>query len=514
MISSGQTLTVGDLIEKNELYTLNYENWLFLQACYDGTRELLRLGYLPRHERESVANYRRRLDIAYGYNYSKSIVDLMNFYLFQKPVRRDMGRLKNDPQWKMFMDDCDLYGNSFDDFLTDQGRNAEINGAVGILVDKTNTKFETRKEEIENRVYPYVSAYWPVNIYDWEFRRDSRNRPYLAYLKLLDDDGQFRLWWTDKIEVWSAPDEVDIDSTKEVNTKAKKIIDSKNPLGKIPFIWLYNMQSRVRPIGISDIQEVGKIDVSIMNNLSQGEEVIDFAAFPMMRKPMREVKPMGNASDQSPDDVGPSAILEFDPEVPESKPDWLESKVREPLEAILEWISKKTAEIYRVVNAGGITATEVSKAPKSGTALTIEFQMLNAALVRKAINLEKAEKAIINFWLQWQKQQDYYETIEIKRDRNYNVENLAVELENILTSMTIVKSSTFRGHMQKMTARKMLPNAEEKTINTIDKEIDSAPSLTSSAPSSQPIVPSNENQPTENAPNGTTSVIDISAAKK
>ena len=45
-LEPGQDLTVADLKEKHELYDYNYNEWVFLMAAYEGTRELVEKGYL------------------------------------------------------------------------------------------------------------------------------------------------------------------------------------------------------------------------------------------------------------------------------------------------------------------------------------------------------------------------------------------------------------------------------------------------------------------------------------
>jgi hypothetical protein len=475
-------LVVSELRSTHVLYQANINEWFFLMASYEGARELVRQGYLRRNERESKANYTRRLYEAYGFSYSKSVIDLFNFYLFKKPVKRDMGELSDDELWQMFVKDCNLYGDNFDDFMTEQGRYASIYGMVGILVDKASKTFETRAEQIEAEVYPYVAPYFPPAILDWAYERDENNRPFLSYLKLLDDlDGdtlQYRIWYPDHFEVWEVPESGEstgkaLDDTSE----GRLVLEGDNPIGEIPFVWLYNLRGKVRPIGVSDIHDVSRIDVSILRNLSHGEEVISYAAFPMMRKPMKETSPDGAKADQA-DEAGVTAILEFDPDHPESKPDWLEARVQEPITAILDWIARKVSEIYRAVNAGGMASMEVSTAPKSGAALKAEFQLLNANLVRKATNLEHAEKMIIEFWLRWEGQEDLLEFVSIERARTYDVENLSADLENVLTAKAIVMSRKFKDVMQKNVVRAMLPAAEDSQLKEIDEEIEAAPEVT------------------------------------
>jgi hypothetical protein len=290
---------------------------------------------------------------------------------------------------------------------------------------------------------------------------------------LQNDDGRYTMWFRDHFEIWEVSKNED-GSEKGSQEKADLIESSSYDLGEIPFFFVVNKKWKKWPIGKSDVSDVARIDVSIIRNLSQGEEIIDYTAFPMMRKPMLEGRPDQQVSKV--DDVGPTAVLEFDPDNPDSKPDWLESKSEGPLKAIIDWIKNKVSEIYRGSNIGGMAATEVQTQAKSGVALQTEFQMLNSALVRKAITLEKLELSIYRIWYKWEygeiEAKKYHEETVVERDRTYDVENLAQDLDNILTAKTIVLSKTFNEAMQMKTARMMLPSWNDSQLSDIDQEIE------------------------------------------
>jgi hypothetical protein len=464
-------MLVSELQAVHERYGANEGEWRFLLASYEGARALKDLGYIKKHERESSDNYDRRLDDLYGFAYTRSVINLYTHYLFKRDVKRKVPKsLENDTLWRLFLGDCDLFGQAFDEFLPEQSRYGGVYGHMGILVDKSTASVETEAAAAKYKVYPYLAAYHPTAILDWQYVRDIYNRPQLAYLKLRDDDGLYRLWWRDHWQVWKEPpDDEDASSTEPSDKDAELVMEGPNTLGEIPFVWLWNVLTKDWPIGYSDVHEIARIDLSLIRNASQGEEVINLGAFPMMRKPMIE------RHTATQDLTGASAILEFDPENPAAKPDWLPAEVRAPIQAIQEWIERKVGEIYRAANAGGMASMEISTAAKSGAALQAEFQLLNATLVQKAKNLEKAEMSIIEYWLKWQGKPELFDEVSIERSRNYDVENLAQDLENALTSGSIVRSRRFLAEIQKRVARQMLPSIDDDTLLDIDKEIDAAP---------------------------------------
>lgn len=490
-------------------YRANLPQWLLLMAAYKGITAIVKGGYIPQHEREPEIAYQRRIKDLYSFAYSKSVCNIFTHHLLNKPpAGRSLQKLDNDPFWGMFFKDANLYGDSFDTTIQSVCLNASILGQMGILVDKSPAKFKTVEEQKAAKVYPYLATYFPLAILDWKYERDSFHRPYLSYLKLLDDDGRYRVWKVDEWAVFEVKDDdgrpespdtslvsysggqsssqitggkaapgakaVPVQAPSGGGERLKPVEEGSNPLGFIPFLWLYNLKTGNHGIGESDISEIGRIDISLIKNASQIEEIINYAAFPMMMKPRRDAKPDGVALEQD-DEISVQSIVEFDPEYPESKPEWLTPEVESSINAIIKTMEHKVAEIYRAANIGGLAGTEISTQAKSGVALKSEFQILNSTLVAKADNLEKAENKIIEFWLKWEnKWESLGEVVSFGRSKSFNIEDIAADLENALTAKTVVMSKTFNALLQKQTAKQVLPSMTEEEQNKVDGEIDDA----------------------------------------
>jgi len=447
-----------ELARTHALHDRFARQWRFMRAAYQGVEALLDSGALLRHERESERNFRRRMAELYAFNYSRAVVDLFTHYLFRKPARRDLGPLAQDPLWRQFSDDCDLWGANFDVFLLEQQRVAAIMGHAGILVDKYPSQALTRAQEIEHGLYPYCCAYSPLAILDWRHARDATGRPYLAYLKLHEDDGCYRLWWPQGWEMWRL----------ESGGGPELLDQGDNPLGEIPFVWLYNLRHlEHRGIGHADLADVARIDLSILRNLSQAEEVIGLAGFPMMRKPMRE------PGDPAEDVAGPTAVLEFNPEYGEAgKPDWLRADVAATVASVQEWVAFKVREIYRAANAGGQAMTEMSTQAQSGVALKTKFQLLNSKLAAKAENLAEAERGILWHWLSWQGQRSLYHEIAVERPKSYEVEDLQAELESMVAAAQLVQAPAFALELQKRAARPFIEHLDDGRQAAVLRDIE------------------------------------------
>lgn len=459
-------------------YAANISEWRFLSAANKGSKALVDFGVIRQHERESEDNYLSRKAEAFGFSYSKAVTALFVYYLFSKQIIRTLDALEADQQWQMFVKDCDLEGANLDQFFQAKMNQVIATGQYGILVDKSPIQYPSQAAEIDAKVYPYLAGYSAENVLDWSYDRDENGRPFLAYLKLREqstyqdsvnpltgyrkETSLYRLWWPDRWEIWEEADS----ETTDIG-EAVLVAEGENVLGEIPFVWLYNAKSGTRGVGVSDITDISRIDVSIMRNLSQGEQVVDYSAFPMMRKPLSNF--------DEPDEIGPTSVLTYDPEFPESKPDWLLSPTKEPIDAILLWIDKKVQEIYRMAGTGGIAATEVSTQAKSGVALKLELRTLGALLVNKAQNIVEVQEQIVRLWLKWQKMEHLYADVKIEAPADFDVEALSADLENMLVAKSLVGSDVFSKAVSKRMARVAMPNLGSEELAEIDDDIDTEP---------------------------------------
>jgi hypothetical protein len=452
---------IRKLEDKHNDYDSLVEQWRFWYAAYDGGDRFIDL-VLERNERESQGNYNQRVKEGEVFNYSATIVDLFCNFLSQQQVHRDLNNLGKNEQWEAFQSDVDLYGTNYDVFWNSAEKLASVYGTIGILVDKpTSIEGEviTREDELSNMSYPYLSLFSPENIHDWEFARNPITaRPELVYLKLKEENG-YLVWTKEEWERWSLK--------SGFHAEYELVEFDVNQIGEIPFVWHSNYTDLKRPyIGLSDIKGIAKIQAAITRDLSNGNEVIKYAAFPMMRKPFITA----NTTPED-DTAGVTAILEFDPELPNSKPDWLEAKVNEPITAILSWIDKKILEIYRTSHLSNMHGQATSGAARSGVALRYEYQQLSSVLTAKGQDLNEAELKVVYFWLKWQGLGDVFKGISITRPSSFNIDDLSMQLDHCLLAMNIVTVDSFKKALRKKVARLVLPDESEKGMAVIDDEI-------------------------------------------
>jgi len=478
-----------EIDEKNNIYKNNIDDWKLYGLSYKGGDEFIEYS-LHKHDRESYANHVERQNEGICFNYSSAIIDLFNFYLTEKPssrefeaitlrgrknpkqdsdiknrIKRSIGQFdKKDTQWLMFLQDADLHNKNFDVFLNHTQKIASIYGSAGILISKPNVSYQTRAEEIKNRVYPFVTVFRLPDIYDWEFTRNiNSGRFELSYLKLKESDTEYLIWFKSKWERW-----------QKIENETKLIDSGENPLGEIPFVWVPNITSLDSwYIGESDIKEISRISASIIRNISCGEEMLKFCGFPMLVLP-KEAEGYDTDDGEEDQPSGPRAVLEKDPEYgTNGSPEWLEPQILDATEANLAWTDRKVDEIYRIAHLSGVHGQRKSNNEvASGLALRYEFQQLNSVLLQKAQNLSEAELQVIKYWLKWQNHGEMIDNITVTRPKSFSVDELALDIDNLFSAISEIPSEHFKKLALKHISLQMLPDMKDADIEKVTKEID------------------------------------------
>lgn len=441
-------------------------DWKFYRAAYEGRDALVRLGKIGQHERESAENWSLRKSRAVSFGFSKLVVDLLTQFVFSKKPSYELGGLERDALFTEFQKDADLEGSDYQSFLREWTRNSSIQGYSVIVVDKPQVPAETQQEALQAGIYPYVAGYWASDVLELTSARDAVGRPKLTTLRLAEG-GNVKIWYPDRWELW--------------DDKSNLLGEGPNVLGEIPAVVLYGNRPLSRGgFGESDLTDIAHLDLSILLDVLDGQQVISYSAFPMLVTPKKGVRGSvgtpATASDQSAgDDVGPTAVLEFDPETPDAKPSWLASECKEPVDAILSWISRKTDSIYQQSGLSGVIRQ--SAETPSGVALSILFQQLNARLAAKAKQVEETEKNVVRLWQKWQGTSF---KVVISRPQDYAVEDQVVQIDQIVKTHSITSNAVAKRLLEMRAVEVALPALTDEQKVEIEAEPDVEPA---------PIVP-------------------------
>jgi hypothetical protein len=451
-------MTLNELQQTHPDYDAYIAEWNFFIRSYLGGKMYREGDYLLQHPFESTENYNRRKEIAYFYNYCAPIIDIYVSHLYKTPPKRDYGDLKDEPLFESFLKDSDLEGSTFSSFMRNAQRLASVYGRVSVVIDKPLDTAQTKADELENDIRPYLSLVTPDNVLDWEFEREPSGRQVLKMVKIKESKTEYRIWTRLAWELW-------IIEEGEKESKAVLMDSGTHGLGIVPVVNVYNKSKITDMIGVSDIQDIADINKNIYYLCSDSTEIIENTAFPMLAVPYEK----GSEQDK---EVGPRNILQFDPEQPNAKPFFIEAP-HSSLAEIREWIMQSVREIHRIARLGGLVSTTETKQPWSGIALEIKNEQLYAALIEKADNMEEAETKILNVVALWL-DTDFDGNIDYPE--NFSISDVNEDFERAIRSLTevTIPSKTFIKQAQKKIANSVVPKAPDDIATLINAEIEAA----------------------------------------
>jgi hypothetical protein len=443
------------LTSRHKNYQEKINDWHFHLMSYLGGQDYQNGYQLNRYILETDEEYLKRANNTPIDNHCKNVVQIYSSFLFRVPPTRNYGSLTGDPQLESFINDADLDGRSFNNVIREMQVNASIYGTCWALIDKPAVQTQTRAEEIQLDIRPYMSIYTPENVLNWNFERGINGKFYLTSLTLLedlfDDVATIRVWDLQDICTYKVAEF----SKGYSSAKPMLINEMPNMLGKVPAVVLYNQKSQRRGIGISDLNDVAELQKAIYNDYSEIEQLIRLSNHPSLVK-----TPNVEAS------AGAGSIIEMPEDLDSNLKPYLIQPSSQSLDAIMNNINMKVEAINRITHMGAVRATQ--DRVQSGIALQTEFQLLNARLSEKADYLQNTEEQIWKLFAEWQNQTFDGEIIY---PDSFNLRDYASDLQFLQAAKASgVPSDTFAKEVDKQIARAVVD--DDDVINTIDAEID------------------------------------------
>tara|TARA_R110002126_G_scaffold131420_1_gene275216 strand:+ start:5978 stop:7390 length:1413 start_codon:yes stop_codon:yes gene_type:complete len=432
-------------------YQETVKNWEYYIRSYNGGYDYMVGQYLSRYNLELDNEFNQRLANTPCDNHCKNVIQIYSSFLFRVKPSRNFGSLADEQSLEYFLKDADLEGNSLSNVVKSAQNYASIYGHCFMVLDKPNIQTNTRAEELQQDIRPYISIVTPENVLDWNFERQPNGKYELNYLKIREEvdreKGQYiRVWYPDRIDTLYMPDR-----------EEPRVIDTvDNQIGKIPAVILYNSKSHKRGIGQSDLTDIADLQKSIYNEYSEMEQLIRLTNHPSLVK-----TPSVNAS------AGAGAVIEMPDELEPNLKPYLLQPSGSSLTSIMDSIESKVNSINRIAHIGAVRTTK--SGISSGVALQTEFELLNARLSEKADNLEIAEEQIFRLYAMFQ---DTTFDGEINYPDSFNIRDYATDLLFYQQAKAInVQSPTLTKEIDKEIARAVVDDDEK--LNNIFDEIDS-----------------------------------------
>ena len=440
-----------EALETHKDYKESVSLWEYFIRSYNGGYDYMVGQYLNRYNLELDNEFNQRLANTPCDNHCKNIIQIYSSFLFRVKASRNFGSMAEEPSLESFLKDADLEGNNLNSVIKQAQNYASIYGHCFMVLDKPKVTTNTRADEIEQDIRPYLSIITPENVLDWNFKREINGKYTLDYLKIREEvDRQggtyMRIWYLDR---------VDTVYMKDDRTEPSIIDTADNLIGKIPAVILYNAKSHKRGIGQSDLQDIADLQKSIYNEFSEIEQLIRLTNHPSLVK-----TPSVNAS------AGAGAIIEMPDEMEPNLKPYLLQPSGQNLTSLMDSINHKVEAINRLAHTGAIRTTR--NQINSGIALQTEFELLNARLSEKADNLQIAEEQLFKLYALFQNTEF---DGEINYPDTFNIRDYASDLAFYQQAKAInIESPTLQKEIDKEIARSVVDDDEQ--LNVIFDEID------------------------------------------
>ena len=161
-------------------------NWEYYIRSYNGGYDYQIGQYLNRYNLELDNEFNQRLLNTPCDNHCKNIIQIYSSFLFRVKASRDFGDMADESSLESFMKDADLEGNSFTSVIKQAQNYSAIYGHCFLILDKPKITTNTKAEELQQDIRPYLSIVTPENILDWNYKREVNGKYSLDYLKVFD----------------------------------------------------------------------------------------------------------------------------------------------------------------------------------------------------------------------------------------------------------------------------------------------------------------------------------------
>ena len=430
-----------DAVSTNLLYQRNQDVWEFLLYSYMGGEEYKRAAYLTRYVNETDGEYAGRLNATFVENHSKSVISTYISFLFREQPKRDLGSLEYDPVVQAFLEDADLDGRSFDNFIKEVSVWSSVFGHCWCIMAKPNVGAQTLGEEMALGVRPYLNLLTPLTVMDWQWSRDAMGRYELVYFKYTEEANDTFT----TIKEWTK-ETITTSTVNHQNRTVNSEVIEPNQLGRIPAILAYNHRSPVRGIGISDLSDIASAQKYIYNLTSEVEQSIRINGHPAL------VKTVGTEAA-----AGAGAIVTMEDNLdPGLRPFML--SVSTDTNSIYQAITHTVDAIDKMANVGSVRSS--TPTVMSGVAREQEFALLNAKLSEKADNLELTEEHI---WELFCLYQGRTWDGKIEYPGSFNIRDTDAEVDRLVKAK------------QAATDPVVLRKIDEHILDSMDEEYDALP---------------------------------------
>lgn len=434
------------LESKRELYEL-------VETSYIGGLNYYSRKNLFRYFRESLQEYKSRLERSVNFNFVKEISDSLNGLLYiNKPEKKIQKELESfyqncfkDVTFEEILKSISLYSSLF---------------LCGVLIyqDEIDSSKIITKADEKLLPEPKIKLFKYSDIVN--FRFDENNQLDWVILKESVQD-IIGLNALDDYEIYYYYDKEKIYTYKKIKGAFERIKEQKNNLEKIPFVFS-SLDFNVFPeLTDSYLEEIALLSRKVYNKLSEWDSKLSSTSFDILFYPTQDGEALPKELKENILDI---SAISFNANYSQ-KPFFDSPKNSGNGQEYEKFIDKIINQIK--ISVGLDNETDKTFA-QSGYAKSLEFIKTKSILTRQLSNIESIEKRIIEFVCEFKKIKN---TSEIKYNANFDSPEIQKELENLSIALNNFRDNKEISDILKLEMiKKLLPEKKESELEKVIKE--------------------------------------------
>lgn len=420
-------------------------------------------GNLFIHPKERTKDYIERMNMSYYYNFCAPIIDIYINHLFKQAVVETYESIENYVD--EVREDVDMKGSSISEFRKELSEMMQIYGHCFVIVDSPNINEEqilTKRDQIENRAFPYFSIHAPQSIINWSL--DKFGNPYWVMVEEMRESNK-------------DPEEYNKDEKKKVYSKLwtrtswflyedEELIEQKDHnLGVVPIVCFYDKKSKIIPafLGISSLSDIAFIARDIYNSCSELKQILRDQTFAFLAV-------QGSSDEYRELSVGTSKGLLY----PEGRnlPQYI-SPPSSNAETYFKHIDRQVSKIYQLAKLEGGSGNYQGPdaVQQSGVSKAWDFNETNSSLSSKSASLEDGEMKMWKLFALWLGI-DFDGHIQYPKE--FSVSKIADDMAEAEQAAKLALGDTFQLEVLKTIQKKKFPSATEEQLEEMEDEAEQA----------------------------------------
>jgi hypothetical protein len=458
------------------------DHWRFLIDAYLGGPTWTQR-HIFRFYKEGEAEFKDRQARAYRQNLSRRVVKTYTSHLFKVPAVRD--RSGAPEAVKAWWTDADKEGRSIEDLMR---LVSDWSGAVSpvfVVVDRPGRPQGLQgvplsvADEQTLGLRPYAYVVMPTQVLDFGLDEDGAFTWIAIEERGRDDADPLTATGAavTRIRLWTREDW----SLYQVDPEAEgglRLVTPPTPhgLGRVPVVQVSHEDGPDRYRGVALLEEIAYKDRAIANNESRLDAIICDQTFSQLAIPHKGLLASAGRDEDGKRramiEMGTRRVFLFNDDA--QHPPMYLSPDADQARLVLDLIAQQRREVFEdaVLDSEG---GRQRQGAETATGRAYDFEKLNAALVGKARNLERAERQLIELVCLWTgtpiPEREALDSLVVYPDK-FDVSALADDLaEAVKLTQVPGLGPTFWAEYLERLVSKVLPDLEEERRAQVLAEI-------------------------------------------